>query len=401
LFRDNHHLISQQIRKFDDQTAIHLNSLLFSFKKSKNLADQLSHFIISMSGKSSILANYDIICQLGCGGFGKTYKAFDRTTLTVIALKQPKSNHRRNRDLISREISILQYLESNCRDPSPFCLMARPPVTDPSTKLPILFFEYFPYDLSSLISQKLLTLCHIQTYLFQILQGVSQLHDLGIIHRDLKPANILVASDNRVVLADFGLACHFQSGEKHSVNVGTLPYNSPEQLLGDSQYGPASDIWAVGCIFYEMMTGKKLFDEVSVSGQIDEIATMKGKPMSGEWPFWDRNETRCPRRWGTQRFREKLEKRLREEFHPVIGLLMKMLEWNPEDRITAKDALNDSLFEDVGEAKRLTVPETHQERKGKRKLNENLINGLDLNVNFRLPIPCCSEWAEKKENRGQ
>ncbi|MCB9686413.1 MAG: serine/threonine protein kinase [Alphaproteobacteria bacterium] len=102
----------------------------------------------------------------------------------------------------------------------------------------------------------------LSNVLLQVLDGLAHAHARGMVHRDLKPANVLYtrgAGDLRVLLADFGLAWRFQRDDP-LVHAGSLPYASPEQLLGlQTELGPWTDMYGLGCVAYRLATGKRPF----------------------------------------------------------------------------------------------------------------------------------------------
>lgn len=92
-----------------------------------------------------------------------------------------------------------------------------------------------------------------------ILQGLKSIHSQDFLHRDLKPSNVVVDDINNlesVKLVDFGLAIKFQMREILDDSCGTLVYQAPEQMLGDTSYGKPVDLWAVGFIMFELLSGK-------------------------------------------------------------------------------------------------------------------------------------------------
>ena len=116
--------------------------------------------------------------------------------------------------------------------------------------------------------------------MYQILKGVEQLHKRSIFHRDIKPANILISNRNQAILGDFGLAKPFGHpiDRTHTKEVQTLWYRAPELLLGNFKYSSQLDIWSIGCIFYEMVTGFPLFTGTSEIDQLFKIFRLLGTP---------------------------------------------------------------------------------------------------------------------------
>lgn len=106
-------------------------------------------------------------------------------------------------------------------------------------------------------AEDLLPTSTVLFYLYQILRGLKYIHSCKIIHRDLKPANIVIDVDNNLKIIDFGL-----SRVKHGAMTGyvvTRYYRAPELSAKWSSYTKAVDLWSVGCIFAEMLTGNKIF----------------------------------------------------------------------------------------------------------------------------------------------
>jgi len=118
-----------------------------------------------------------------------------------------------------------------------------------------------------------------------LLLGVSYCHQHRVLHRDLKPQNLLINMEGELKLADFGLARAFGIPVRsYTHEVVTLWYRSPDVLLGSRKYSTPVDIWSVGCIFSEMVTGRPLFPGASNSDQLVRIFKILGTPTKKFWP---------------------------------------------------------------------------------------------------------------------
>jgi len=118
-----------------------------------------------------------------------------------------------------------------------------------------------------------------------MLRGVDACHQNYVLHRDLKPGNLLLSEDGVVKLADFGLARTYGSpGAKFSPQAFTRWYRPMELLLGAEEYGPASDMWSVGCIFAEMFLRVPLFAGDTDMHQVNRIVACMGTPTEAMWP---------------------------------------------------------------------------------------------------------------------
>lgn len=117
-----------------------------------------------------------------------------------------------------------------------------------------------PYDVTGLIDKKVkFTLSQIKCMMKQLLQGLLYLHqEMHIAHRDIKGANILISDKGQVQITDFGLARILNPKNKmaqYTSRVITLWYRAPEVLLGFANYSFAVDMWSIGCVFVELITG--------------------------------------------------------------------------------------------------------------------------------------------------
>jgi cyclin-dependent kinase len=152
----------------------------------------------------------------------------------------------------------------------------------------ILIFEYLEQDLYNIIKAndyQGLEMPIVKSYLKQMLEGVAHCHKNKVLHRDLKPQNLLVSKDGCLKLADFGLARAFGIPVKNYTHeVVTLWYRPPDILMGSKTYSTQIDMWSVGCIFAEMVSGRPLFKGENEKDQLNKIFKIKGTPDPEKWP---------------------------------------------------------------------------------------------------------------------
>ncbi|KAK6747140.1 hypothetical protein RB195_000391 [Necator americanus] len=192
-------------------------------------------------------------------------------------------------------------------------------------------------DLSNILKIQRLNDEHIQFLVYQILRGLKYIHSAGIIHRDLKPSNIAVNEDCELKILDFGLAR--QTDNEMTGYVATRWYRAPEIMLNWMHYTQTVDIWSVGCILAELITGRTLFPGSDHIDQLTRIMNVVGTPneefltkiQSEEARNYIRNIPRMPR---------KDFRRLFPTASPAaVDLLEKMLQLDPDYRPTAAEAM--------------------------------------------------------------
>ncbi|KAF9920171.1 serine/threonine protein kinase, CMGC, CDC2/CDK sub [Linnemannia zychae] len=152
-----------------------------------------------------------------------------------------------------------------------------------------MVFPYMDHDLSGLLNNPRvrLTQPQIKLYMKQLLEGTIYMHSHKIIHRDMKAANLLISNDGTLKIADFGLARPFKpEGEDYTSKVVTRWYRPPELFLGEKKYGPAVDMWGIGCVFGEMLCGGPILQGTSDQDQLDKIFALCGSPTEETMPGW-------------------------------------------------------------------------------------------------------------------
>ncbi|EDO07418.1 Protein kinase domain family protein [Babesia bovis T2Bo] len=289
------------------------------------------------------MKGYHKLEKIGEGTYGVVYKA-QNDHGEIFALKKIRVEEEDEGipSTAIREISLLKELHH----PNIVCLRD----VIHSEKCLTLVFEYLDQDL-----KKLLDVCDggletstAKSFLYQLLKGVAYCHEHRILHRDLKPQNLLINRKGILKLADFGLARAFAIPVRsYTHEVVTLWYRAPDVLMGSKKYSTEVDIWSVGCIFAEMINGVPLFPGVSEQDQLKRIFKVLGSPNVGTWPGVVDLPAYNPDM-------DQFEKQPWNVIVPKLGgagvdLISKMLQLDPFQRISARDALCHEYFNDVSE----------------------------------------------------
>ncbi len=204
-----------------------------------------------MIGKT--ISHYKILEKLGAGGMGVVFKARDEKLDRIVALKFLPPSYSFDDDIKKRfihEAKAVSKLQHNN-----ICTIHEINETEDG-QLFICMDYYEGESLKDKLKKGQLELNEALDFTLQICEGLKKAHEKNIIHRDIKPANIFVTKDGVVKILDFGLAkVKGQSHlTKYESTIGTTAYMSPEQAKGE-EVEPNTDIWSLGVVFYEMVSG--------------------------------------------------------------------------------------------------------------------------------------------------
>ncbi|KAL6888541.1 hypothetical protein ACP4OV_009567 [Aristida adscensionis] len=297
-------------------------------------------------------SRYQIQEVIGKGSYGVVAAAVDTHTGERVAIKKMNDifGHVSDSIRILREIKLLRLL----RHPNIVQIkhIMLPP-TRREFKDIYIVFELMESDLHQVIKiNNNLTPQHHQFFLYQLLYALKYIHAANVFHRDLKPKNILANSDCKLKICDFGLARLSLDDTPIAFfwtdYVASRWYRAPE-LCGAflCKYTPAIDIWSIGCIFAEVLTGKPLFPGRNVVHQLDLITDLLGSPSSESLSRIHNEKARG----FLSTMQRKYPVPFCHKFHNVdplaLRLLQRLLAFDPKDRPTAEEALVDPYFRNL------------------------------------------------------
>ncbi|SAM03822.1 hypothetical protein [Absidia glauca] len=288
---------------------------------------------------------YQRLEKLGEGTYATVFKGKSRLGGEIVALKEIHLDAEEGAPSTAiREISLMKEL----KHPNIVRLMD---VIHTENKL-TLVFEFMDQDLKKYMdttaraTHGALDVVAIRQFMFQLLRGIAYCHENRVLHRDLKPQNLLINKRGALKLGDFGLARAFGIPvNTFSNEVVTLWYRAPDVLLGSRMYSTSIDIWSAGCIMAEMYTGRPLFPGTTNEDQLQKIFRMMGTPTEQTWP----NVSQLPEFKPNQQYYppQTIYHILPTIDHLGLDLLNRMLQYQPQLRISAKDALNHAYFDPV------------------------------------------------------
>ncbi|XP_065842954.1 extracellular signal-regulated kinase 2-like [Oscarella lobularis] len=298
---------------------------------------------------SHVTSRYQIQKRVGKGAYGIVWKAIDKKTGEIVALKKIFDAFQNETDAqrTYREIMFLQEFGHHEN-----VVKLLNVIRADNDKDIYLVFEYMDTDLHAVIKANILKAVHKQYIMYQLLKAIRFIHSGNVVHRDQKPSNILLNSDCFIKVADFGLArsvsrFHYSSHSSsiEGINpamtdyVATRWYRAPEILLGSHRYTKGVDMWSLGCILGELLLGKPLFPGTSSFSQINLIMEALPPPT--------REDIESMKAPYAQQTLSQIRHRRRRSLHDIfsssspdaLDLLSRLLHFNPNKRLTAEQAL--------------------------------------------------------------
>lgn len=240
-----------------------------------------------------VLRRYEVAQKLGKGAYGIVWKAHDKKSKEVVALKKIFDAFQNATDAqrTYREIVFLGEMGGPQNKGHENIVRLLETLKADNDRDIYLVFEYMETDLHAVIRANILEEIHKQYIMYQSFKALMYMHSAKLVHRDMKPSNLLLNSECLMKVADFGLARSLldkQDDDGTLENpiltdyVATRWYRAPEILTGSSCYGTAVDLWSLGCIFGEMLGGKPVFPGTSTLDQLEKIGDTIGAPTDDD-----------------------------------------------------------------------------------------------------------------------
>ncbi|XP_077244741.1 protein kinase superfamily protein [Tasmannia lanceolata] len=281
---------------------------------------------------------YKIIKEVGDGTFGSVWRAINKQSGEVVAIKKMKRKYYSWEECMNlREVKSLRKMNH------PNIVKLKEVIREHD----ILYFvfEYMECNLYQLMKDrgKLFSESEVRNWCFQVFQALAYMHQRGYFHRDLKPENLLVTKAI-IKVADFGLAREVSSQPPYTEYVSTRWYRAPEVLLQSSVYDSAVDMWAMGAIMAELFTLRPLFPGSSEADEIYKICSVIGSPNHNSWAAG--LELANVIKYQFPQFASvQLSVLIPSASEDAINLISSLCSWDPRKRPTAAEALQHSFFQ--------------------------------------------------------
>jgi len=306
----------------------------------------------------SPLIEYRLLSKKGEGTFSEVLKAQCIKNGKYVAIKCMK-NHFDSLEQVNnlREIQALRRLSPNQN-----IIKLLEVLYDQPTGRLALVFELMDMNVYEMIKGRRHYIAEekVKNYMYQLIKAMDHMHSNGIFHRDVKPENILIM-DDMLKVADFGSCRGIYSKQPYTEYISTRWYRAPECILTDGYYTYKMDMWGVGCVFFEIMSLYPLFPGTNELDQIEKIHNISGTPAPEVLAKMKRHSNQqhidfnFPQKEGSG-----IEKLVPHVSQECCDLLNKLLAYNPDERISARQALKHPYFREFREKEKWLTRQTEK-----------------------------------------
>uniref|UniRef100_T1E1S1 cyclin-dependent kinase n=1 Tax=Cupiennius salei TaxID=6928 RepID=T1E1S1_CUPSA len=289
-----------------------------------------------------MMEKYEKLAKIGEGSYGVVFKCRNRENGQIVAVKKyvETEDDPLIKKIALREIRMLKQL----KHPNLVNLIE---VFRRKRKLHLVF-EYCEHTVLDILEKhpKGVPDTLTKRIIWQTLQSVNFCHEHNCIHRDVKPENILITKDGIVKLCDFGFARTLSPGDNYTDYVATRWYRAPELLVGETQYGPAVDVWAIGCVTAELMRGEALWPGKSDVDQLYLIRKTLGDLIPRHMQVFRSNDFFAGVSIPEPDVRESLESKIPKHVHEHgLDFIKRCLDKDPQKRYTCAQLLKHPFFD--------------------------------------------------------
>ncbi|KAH0369955.1 mitogen-activated protein kinase, partial [Aureobasidium melanogenum] len=295
----------------------------------------------------NVSEQYDIQDVVGEGAYGVVCSALHKPSGQKVAIKKiTPFDHSMFCLRTLREMKLLRYF--NHENIISILDIQKPRSYETFTEV-YLIQELMETDMHRVIRTQELSDDHCQYFIYQTLRALKAMHSANVLHRDLKPSNLLLNANCDLKVCDFGLARSAASTEDNqgfmTEYVATRWYRAPEIMLTFKEYTKAIDVWSVGCILAEMLSGKPLFPGKDYHHQLTLILDVLGTPTMED--YYGIKSRRAREYIRSLPFKKKIpwKAMFPKTSDLALDLLDKLLAFNPAKRITVEEALRHPYLE--------------------------------------------------------
>lgn len=297
------------------------------------------------------MEKYEKLAKIGEGSYGVVFKCRNKNSGHVVAIKKfmESEDDPMVKKIALREIRMLKQL----KHPNLVNLIE---VFRRKRKMHLVF-EYCDHTLLNELERNPNGVADgvTRSVLWQALQALDFCHKHNCVHRDVKPENILITKQGVIKICDFGFARILIPGDTYTDYVATRWYRAPELLVGDTQYGPAVDVWASGCVCAELLAGQPLWPGKSDVDQLYLIIRTLGKLIPRHQSIFKSNQFFRGVSLPEPEDMETLEEKFPGAHSLTLNFMKECLKMDPDERPTCAQLLESPYFD------------TCREDQGKRK----------------------------------
>lgn len=290
---------------------------------------------------------YRVCDVIGEGAYGVVCSAVHRASGQKVAIKKIQPfEHQMFALRTLRELKLLRHFQEMdvCENIISILDVVKAPTFEQFSEV-YFIQELMETDLHRVVRSQKLSDDHAQYFVYQILRALKVMHSADVIHRDLKPSNLLLNANCDLKVCDFGLARSVLTAEPGGETgfmteyVATRWYRAPEIMLTFKQYTKAIDVWSVGCVLAEMITGRPLFPGRDYHHQISLILEVLGTPVIDDWYAIGSRRSRDYIRQMPLSKRKDFSKLFPTAGPEALDFLQKTLAFNPKNRPTVEECL--------------------------------------------------------------